>query len=221
MKPFSQTKMASLRKIADLVVTRKGGRIFKRRDKNDIRTTSGGLFIGTDKDPATTGKKKYLQSLLGEKGATLQSVRKKYKTKHPDDFATLAFRREGKPKGFFRKLFKTKGYTRDMDQFTRGSKRPHMKVQMGRAGSRDQHRFYNDVFKAKYAYTYGGMSSQVSGDAQKAYTEKPSVPPPPKAPMQAANKTMNTGNTGMTGSGPARPGNIPPPPQQQAAPGKG
>ena len=127
---------AFFEKLADIVVGPRG-------DKN-APITAAGAFVGRQ------GGGQEFSKLLSEHGS-FQKARAAYQKKHPDDFVTLAFRREAAPtRGGIFGLFGDKHFDAKLKHYEERKKSPRVFIRDGRAGGYAQQAMYREVARGLY-----------------------------------------------------------------------
>ena len=123
-------------KLADIVIGPQGNK--------NAPITSVGAFVGRE------GGGPEFQKLLLEHGS-FQKAKAAYQEKHPDDFVTLAFRRESAPtRGGFLGLGGDKHFSAKLKHYEDRKKSPRVFIRDGKPGGYAQNALYREVARGLY-----------------------------------------------------------------------
>lgn len=126
-----------LEKSADLV--------FAPRGSKSAPVTAAGVFVNRK------GGLKDFQALLKSEGGSLQKAKASYQKAHPDDFVTLAFKRESAPtRGGFLGIGGDKHFKAKRKNYEERLSKPRVFMREGREGAYAQHAMYKEVARGLY-----------------------------------------------------------------------
>jgi hypothetical protein len=130
--------------ILDAFFEKLGDIIVSPRGHKNAPLTAAGAFVGRE------GGGSEFHKLLKEHGS-FQRAKAAYQKAHPDDFITLAFKREAPPRrGGFLGIGGDKHYSAKLKDYSARKKSPRVFIRDGRAASYAQGTLYKEVARGLY-----------------------------------------------------------------------
>lgn len=141
MTPSIRAFSDELTKIADIVI---------RDGAEGSPVVAAGIFVGTES--GFEQKSKQLQSLL-KQHKSLQATKREWLKKNPNDFVTVAIKKEGPPEGLSHgigKMFGSAAAKSRSKSYEDRVKSPRIFLRVDQTGGHGQSSFYNEVARGLY-----------------------------------------------------------------------